>query len=131
MELNAGLKSKFNHEISEHELATNWRNDVPVLATPVLLWLTELSCMKTIEQCELDTNQMTVGYAHEMKHLAATPMGHTINIESELVEVSGKKLIFKVVGYDLHDKVVEGYHTRFIIDKEKFLKNLAQKELVK
>ncbi|EEM85113.1 Thioesterase super [Bacillus thuringiensis serovar huazhongensis BGSC 4BD1] len=87
--------------------------------------------MKTIEQSELSTNQMTVGYAHEMKHLAATPMGHTINIESELVEVSGKKLIFKVVGYDFHDKVVEGYHTRFIIDKEKFLKNLAQKELVK
>ena len=43
-----------------------------------------------------------------------------IHCESELVEVEGRKLTFKVEAYDETGKIGEGKHERFIVANEKF-----------
>ena len=40
--------------------------------------------------------------------------------ESELVEVDGRKLVFKVAAYDEAGLIGEGLHERFIVKNEKF-----------
>ena len=45
-ELKANLTGSLTYKVSAGDLATAWRNDVPVLATPLLLWLSELAAMR-------------------------------------------------------------------------------------
>lgn len=123
------LKSKgvVIHQVQEGELATNWQNDVPVLATPVLLWLAELACMRAIEN-SLESGKMTLGYAHDIRHMSPTPVGWTISIEAELVKNENDKLLtFKVQAQDTEDVILSGSHTRAIVDRARFLDRLESK----
>ena len=43
-----------------------------------------------------------------------------VRCESELVEIDGRKLVFKVAAYDEAGLIGEGTHERFIIKNEKF-----------
>ncbi len=44
----------------------------------------------------------------------------TVRCESELTEVDGRKLVFKVAAYDDAGLIGEGTHERFIVKKRKF-----------
>jgi predicted thioesterase len=112
--------------VTQADLATNWRNDVPVLATPVLLWLTELACMDATDTC-IETGSMTVGYQHDVRHLAATPHSWNVQIVAELVEIDGKMLKFEIAANDGQDEILQGFHTRAIIKREPFLDRLQVK----
>ena len=120
MQLELGSKGFLAHRVSEADLATNWRCDVPVLATPVLLWLAELACMRAIVGC-LDDGRMTLGYGHMVRHLAPTPRGWTVQVEAELVEIDGKILTFEVRASDGVEVVMEGRHDRAIVDRARFV----------
>lgn len=126
-QLEPTLKGVLIHQVLESELAANWRNDVPVLATPVLLWLAELACMRAVDNL-LEPGQMTLGYAHDMRHLAPTPHGWTITIEAELELVEDNKLLtFRLEGRDGEEVILSGTHTRAIVDREKFLSRFEAK----
>ncbi|GGX65299.1 thioesterase [Tateyamaria omphalii] len=126
MQLETGLKGILTHRVVDSDLATNWRNDVPVLATPVLLWLSELACMDAIDGCTSD-DEMTVGFKHEMSHLAPTPKDWLVQISAELVEVDGKLLTFDVVANDGEECILRGRHTRAIIAKRPFVDRVEAK----
>ena len=126
MQLETGLKGILTHRVEDSDLATNWRNDVPVLATPILLWLSELACMDAIDGC-INDGEMTVGFKHEMSHLAPTPKNWIVQISAELVEIDGKMLIFEVVAHDGEECVLRGRHTRAIIAKTPFVERVQTK----
>lgn len=128
--MKAGLAAHLTYEVMERDLATNWSNNIPVLATPVLLWLSELACMQAIED-ELDNDTMTVGVGHNSEHLAPTPLRWTVTIQATLQEVRGNRLVFAVEGHDSHDLILQGTHTRQIVDAQRFhakLKNKAERD---
>ena len=50
-----------------------------------------------------------------------------VRFETELLEVKGSKLVFKVEAYDEAEMVGKGTHIRFIIDRQGFIDNLAKK----
>lgn len=52
--------------------------------------------------------------------MSATPLGMTVRCESELVEVDGRRLVFRVSVFDEAGLVGEGTHERFIIKNDKF-----------
>ena len=54
--------------------------------------------------------------------LAVTWYGHA----STLVEIEGRRLVFRVEAYDEQKKIGEGIHERFIVNLERFLKRIAQ-----
>ncbi|PYE85129.1 thioesterase family protein [Phyllobacterium leguminum] len=126
LELKPNLRGSLTHQVKATDLATNWRNDVPVLATPILLWLTELACMRAIEGT-LSDGQMTVGLSHDTSHLAPTPSGWNIHIGARLEAIENRKLIFSVEGQDGQETILRGKHVRAIVDRERFLAGVEAK----
>ena len=53
-----------------------------------------------------------------------TKSGNTISAIAELTAIDGRKLSFKIEAYDGDKLIGEGQHTRFIVNREKFLAKL-------
>jgi len=73
----------------------------------------------------LEEGQVTVGTVVDVRHLAATPPGQKVRAEAELIEVDGRRLVFKVEAFDERRKIGEGRHERAIVHLERFLSQLA------
>ncbi len=66
----------------------------------------------------LDNDQQSVGISMNLQHSAATPLGISVRVRTELIERDGKKLTFKAEAWDLVEKIGEAIHERFIINAE-------------
>jgi fluoroacetyl-CoA thioesterase len=123
MDTNADIR----HVITAVDLATNWENDVPVLATPVLLWLAEKACMAVVDAA-LEPGELTVGCRHDdAAHLAATPVGWQVTMSARLIGQDGTLLHFAVTAEDGEETVYRGRHTRAVIQRARFEDRLARK----
>jgi predicted thioesterase len=60
-----------------------------------------------------------------IRHLAATPIGQKVRAEAELIEIDGRRLVFKVEAYDERQKIGDGQHERFIVKLDKFLSRIG------
>jgi fluoroacetyl-CoA thioesterase len=69
-----GRAAQLDYTVTAEDAAGRWGNDVPVLATPVLLWISEITAMKAVADA-ISLPWMTVGLAHQSSHLAPTPVG--------------------------------------------------------
>jgi predicted thioesterase len=69
-----------------------------------------------------------VGTELEVKHLSATPPGLEVRAAAELLEIDGRRLRFRVAAFDGVDKIGEGYHSRFIVENQRFLKKVSGKK---
>lgn len=98
----------------------------PVFATAFMVGFVEETCVAALER-HLEPGQRTVGTRVDLSHEAATPIGMTVTVEVELVEVEGKRLRFKVEARDDKDVIGRGHHDRFVIDEAKFMARLEAK----
>jgi predicted thioesterase/MFS family permease len=122
-----GSTGRYRHVVRPQDLAVSWENDLPVLATPVLLWLAERASMQVLASA-LSDGEMTVGYAHEeARHLAATPEGWEITMTATLESVDRSRLRFRVEAHDGHDVVYQGVHVRAVVQRDKLLQRLEGK----
>ena len=94
--------------------------EMDVFGTPFVIALMEQTADVSVRPY-IENTQATVGTRVNIKHMAATPMGMKAFGKSELLEIDGRRLFFKVEVYDEVGLVAEGTHERFIIDKEKFM----------
>ena len=101
--------------------------DISVFATPAMIALMENAALNSVQPF-LSEGMTTVGVDIKVKHIAATPLGMEVVAKSELIEIDGKKLVFKVEAFDEKDKVGEGTHERFAIVSEKFMKKVIEKK---
>ncbi len=84
-------------------------------------------------QCagELEEGKTTVGTLVNVSHVAATPEGMEVRIETELTEIAPNgKMLTKVAAYDEAGLIGEGTHQRAIVAKERF-EQKAQSKLSK
>lgn len=115
----AGLKGKAEAVVTSANTAkTVGSGTLEVLATPMMVALMENAAIKALN---LPEDQTSVGTYLDVKHLAATPVGMKVWAEAEVVEVDGRKLVYKLEAYDEQEKIGEGRHERFIVNCEKFL----------
>jgi fluoroacetyl-CoA thioesterase len=122
-----GASAIREHTVRRQDCATHWSNDLPVLATPVLLWLGEVTAMQVIEEA-LDPAEMTVGCAHtNAEHLAATPQDWVVTVTATLTKADERMLEFAIAANDGDDLVYRGTHVRAVVDRERFLRRLARK----
>jgi fluoroacetyl-CoA thioesterase len=127
MELAPGLTHSHAVKVTEDLTPPHLRGDaIRVLATPDMVRLVEQTGIQCV-QPHLKPGQTTVGTTVNIKHLAATPEGMTITITVELTEVDRRRLAFRFEVHDEVEKVGEGTHERFIIDREARLPRLQQK----
>jgi predicted thioesterase len=125
--LQPGLTGESTERVTEDNTAESWDSGgLPVYSTPSMIALIELAAINAVDKM-LPGGWSTVGTALDVKHLAATPMGLEVRATAELLEIDGRRLRFKVEAFDSLDKIGEGYHDRFIIENEKFIKKIAGK----
>lgn len=98
----------------------------PVFATPAMVALIEAAAVACVED-QLAQGQETLGIHIDVEHIAATPAGLTATATAELVEVSGRKLVFKVEARDGRELIGRGRHTRIVVDAARFRAKAAAK----
>ena len=91
-----------------------------VFATPAMIALMEMTSLKCVTE-KIGEENTTVGIAVNIKHLKASPMGHTIRCIAKVIEVDRKRLVFEVKCFDGEDLVGQGTHERFVVNSAKFM----------
>lgn len=126
-EITIGLTGETTQVVTPEWTAARWGSGlVAAFATPALIALMENAAFNAMKPL-LPETQTTVGVEVNVKHLAATPVGMTVRARAELLEMDGRKLVFKVEAWDDAEKIGEGTHTRFIVDLERFNLRFAEK----
>ena len=117
--LEAGIKGEQSVEVVYENTATAVGSGVlEVFGTPCMLALMEKTASESVAPY-LEEGCGSVGTQVTISHVAATPIGMT-RCETELTEVDGRRLVFKVAAYDEAGLIGEGTHERFIVQNEKF-----------
>lgn len=126
--LQPGVTGQATVEVTDSNTAVAYGSGgVKVFATPAMIGLMENAALKSVDPL-LDAGFTTVGTKVDVLHTAATPVGMTVTAKTELLEVDGKRLVFKVEAYDDKELVGKGTHERFIVPEEKFLARAAAKK---
>ena len=73
----------------------------------------------------LEANQTSVGGHIAASHLKPTAHGRTITATATLTAIEGRKLKYTITACDEDGLIGEGEHTRFIVDREKFMARLG------
>ena len=97
--------------------------DLAVLATPAMCALMENAAMMAVTQ-HLEEGQTAVGTALNIEHSRATKVGAVVTATAVLTEVTGRELKFNIAARDEVGVIGEGTHTRFIVNREKFMAQL-------
>lgn len=125
--IKVGLNSIIETTAMQKDSAINYGSGaVDVYSTPAMIALLECAARNAVD-LHLPKGYTTVGIKVDVKHLAATPIGSRIKASAELIEVDGKRLVFKVEAFDEVEKIGEGIHERFVIDMDKFMGRLDKK----
>src|SRR6266550_9283463 len=123
-----GTKATFTLRVKPEHLANRFKDAMlpQVLATPMMILIMENAALAAIRPY-LDEGESAVGTAIDVRHLAATPVGHEVRAEAEVVKVDGKKIEFKVSARDGTEVIGSGTHARMVIDLASFNERLARK----
>ncbi len=125
--LKTGMTATVEKIVEDKDTALSFGSGgVKVFATPMMIGIMENAALKAVDHA-LPQGFATVGSSLDVKHLAATPVGMKVKATAELLEISGKKLTFKLEAYDEVEKIGEGIHERYIIDLNKFLQKTSSK----
>lgn len=126
MALAVGMRGEASLVVGEAQTAAAFgAGGVLVLGTPVMIGLMENAAWQLV-QPELPEGESTVGTLVNVRHLAATPMGGHVVATAELIEIDGKRLVFRVSARDDTQLIGEGTHERFRIVLERFLARLPK-----
>ena len=98
--------------------------DMEVFATPAMVALMENAAMNAVAP-HLAEGQTTVGTQITTSHIKASALGATITATATLTAVEGRKLAFDIIAREGENIIGEGTHTRFIVDRERFMAKLG------
>ena len=118
MTIPIGLVSSDNFDVTESDtIAAQVRCDLPlVLGTFVLMkWMESVAGFMV--QPYLLEGRVTVGARIDLEHLAPSPIGQRIHIESTLVGIEGAFLLFDIFAHDNLELIGRATHKRAVIAK--------------
>ena len=120
--MNIGDKYTFKHVVRENETAEILGSGgLPVYSTPSMICHMELTAFRYAEQY----GHQTVGTKVNISHLRACRPGTEIVAEAEVLELEGRRILYRVSISDGKGFIGEGTHERFIIDPERFMAKLG------
>ena len=122
--LEVGLKGYAEIMVDESNVASSVGSGLlDVFSTPSMIALMEKACKESVAPF-LDEGQGTVGIRLEVDHLAATPIGQKVWVDSELIAVDKRILTFAVTAWSEKEKIGEGIHKRCVILNDRFLEKM-------
>lgn len=128
MSFSVGTKNVVLSVVTEEKTALSAKSgSLPVFATPFLVALMEQAASELSEK-EVEEGFTTVGTEISVSHLAPSVVGAQVRAVATLVKKEERKLFFFVEAFDDKGKIGEGEHTRFIVNKEKFMKKAHERK---
>ncbi len=97
-----------------------------VLSTPHMIACMEWAARDAILPY-LDENEDSLGTRVDVRHLAATPVGMSVEFTATVTAVRGRRVEFRVEARDEKELVGEGSHERFVADIPRLIASLASK----
>lgn len=122
--LEIGLTLIRTHLIrSEHAARHVGTGEVDVLSTPAMITFMEKTARQCVES-KLPKGDITVGTRVDIRHLGSVPIGENLKVTAQLLEVTERRLTFRVEAEWRNEVIGKGQHERFIVNKERFLQKL-------
>ena len=93
-----GAKGTFTLRVTPAHLANQFKDAMlpPVFATPMMITAMENAALNAIRGY-LDPGESAVGTAVDVRHLAATPVGHEVTAEAEVTSVHATKPVCQLM----------------------------------
>ncbi len=124
--LKAGDTARFSREVLPDDTVPSLFGDAvvmhgmpEVLATAKMIGMMEWACVEQMKPY-YEEGECSLGIHVDVSHLAPTPPGLTVTVESEVTEVDGRFLWFRVRAHDGVDLIGEGRHRRAVVNEERF-----------
>jgi fluoroacetyl-CoA thioesterase len=125
-----GAKGSFTLRVTRAHLANTFKDAMlpEVFATPMMILAMENAALNAIRDY-LDPGESAVGTAVLIRHIAATPVGHTVRADAEVTGLDGRRISFKVSARDDREEIGTGTHERMVIDLQRLEARLASKKV--
>src|SRR5438105_9420621 len=95
-----------------------------VFATPMMIMAMEMTSADAIAAA-LPPGFVTVGTEVDIRHLAATPVGHQVRTTARVTAVERKVIRFEVEAFDGGRRIGEGAHARGLVNVGSFTRRLG------
>lgn len=126
--IEVGMRHEATFQVDEQYTAFHiGSGSLRVLATPSMIGFMERISHQLLTGC-LPEGYSSVGAVVDVRHLAPTPLGWTVRVTSEVIEVDGRKVTLAVEAWDDQEMVGEGRHQRVVIDLNRFLQRVEAKQ---
>jgi fluoroacetyl-CoA thioesterase len=124
-----GAKGTYTLRVTPAHLANQFKDAAlpQVFATPMMVTAMENAALNAVREY-LDPGESAVGTIVNIRHLAATPVGHQVSAEAEVTKVDGRRIEFKVSARDETEEIGNGTHERMVVDMARLDKKLAAKK---
>ena len=123
-----GAKGHAELMVESHHLANQFKDVIlpPVFATPMMILVMENAALNAVREF-LDAGESAVGVKIDVRHIAATPVGHRVRAEAEVVRAEGTRIEFRVAAWDEVEEIGRGTHERMVVDLSRVSNRLARK----
>jgi fluoroacetyl-CoA thioesterase len=123
-----GAKGAFALTVAPEHLASHFKDPIlpPVFATPMMILAMENAALNAVRPF-LEPGESAVGTAVDIRHVAATPVGHRVTAEAEVTKVEGRHIEFRVSARDEIEEIGHGKHERAVVDLRHVSGRLAGK----
>jgi fluoroacetyl-CoA thioesterase len=124
-----GAKGSYTLRVMPAHLANQFKDiSLPqVFATPMMVTAMENAALNAVRDY-LDPGESVVGTLVNIRHQAATPVGHQVTATAEVTKVDGRRIEFKVSARDEIEEIGNGTHERMVVDMVRIDKRLAAKK---
>ncbi len=95
-----------------------------VYATPMMILEMEMASSDAIAP-DLPDGWVTVGVEVDVRHLAATPVGHVVRTTARVIEVARRLIRFEVEAFDGDRRIGAGRHGRSLVNTAEFSRRLG------
>jgi fluoroacetyl-CoA thioesterase len=131
--LKPGLTHRVTYQVVERTTVPQTYPEFPaiagmpkVFATGFMIVLMECACTELLAQ-HLDSGEGSLGVHVDVSHIAPTPVGMTVTVDAECVQIVDRRVSFGVRAHDGLDLIGEGRHDRFVVDWDTFNARVAAK----
>ncbi|HET7848906.1 MAG TPA: thioesterase family protein [Pseudolabrys sp.] len=112
-----GAKGTYTLRVTPAHLANQFKDAAlpQVFATPMMVTAMENAALNAVRDY-LDPGESAVGTLVNIRHLAATPVGHQVTAQAEVTKVDGRRIEFRVSARDDMEEIGSGTHERMVVD---------------
>jgi fluoroacetyl-CoA thioesterase len=124
-----GAKGTYVLRVMPAHLANQFKDAAlpQVFATPIMVTAMENAALNAVRDY-LDPGESAVGTLVNVRHLAATPVGHRVTAQAEVTKVDGRRIEFNVSARDEIEEIGSGTHERMVVDMARLTQRLQDKK---